>query len=519
MDVRQERRAVSAFAVVVVTAALLTYAVSLARRPATANPDVAWTVHVAQRLLAGEQFGREVTDNNPPLIYWGSMPVVAVARGLGIPPLPFYGASVVLLFLGCAWICRRMLAQLLVAGVRDSLALLVLAIPVLIAGYGHAQRDAMIGALLLPYLVGAGLAARGETAPMPLRLASGLLAGVAFSLKPHHLVVWLAIELLVMARRRNLSAWSRPENYVIAASGMCYLASVPLFAPGYFESMRDAAAVYSAYDNSVPWLSEKSYSVVFALLVVLAVRPRSILGSIAWCSMAASVAQLAAVHLQGKDYEYHYFPAQVTAAFVVALCAAHLVVDAAERGVPGIRKASRRLPLLLAGGIVAALPLVWLLGFSADERDNLAAFIAERGASRPIVFFSSSVDPPFPSILFTDSRSVSPYSAFWPLPGNYSREEMAEVPFPYHSPDSMGEIERRFVTRIIDVIEQEKPGLLFFPKSPWKQAFQASDFDFEEYFRQDPRFERLMAEYAPVGSIDLTDGPADAWRRTGTPRR
>ena len=47
-----------------------------------------------RELLDGAEFGVDLIDNNPPLIYWLSMAPVALARWTGAPAFVFYYLTV-----------------------------------------------------------------------------------------------------------------------------------------------------------------------------------------------------------------------------------------------------------------------------------------------------------------------------------------------------------------------------------------------------------------------------------------
>lgn len=54
-------------------------------RPGTLG--IAWPLHVADRMLDGARYGRDVIEINPPLIAWLMLPVAWVARVAGMQPI------------------------------------------------------------------------------------------------------------------------------------------------------------------------------------------------------------------------------------------------------------------------------------------------------------------------------------------------------------------------------------------------------------------------------------------------
>ena len=55
--------------------------------PDSFNHDVAWILYVAAEMLEGSTLYADIVEENPPLVFWLSVPVVAVARALGCAPI------------------------------------------------------------------------------------------------------------------------------------------------------------------------------------------------------------------------------------------------------------------------------------------------------------------------------------------------------------------------------------------------------------------------------------------------
>jgi len=53
---------------------------------ALVNPDVAWIVYSSARILRGEVFGRDIIEQNPPLIWYLSSPIAYLWQVWGIDP-------------------------------------------------------------------------------------------------------------------------------------------------------------------------------------------------------------------------------------------------------------------------------------------------------------------------------------------------------------------------------------------------------------------------------------------------
>jgi hypothetical protein len=225
--------------------------------------------------------------------------------------------------------------------------------------------------------------------------------------------------------------------------------------------------------------------------------------------VSAALTSLLVVILQEKGFDYHYIPMLTMAFLAIALALADRLQWAETEAKPGAAAGRRRLFAMTTLAILLALGVTWAARGRFQDRVDLAELITEHGEGRPILYFSSSVDPLFPSLVFTDSTSASPYSCLWLIAGNYSAEELQQRPFPYRSLNEMGRLERQFVTTIVDAIENQAPSLLFFDRRLGKQSFGFTAFEFERYFAAEPRFLRLMETYRPLRLV----GPAAVYRR------
>ena len=106
------------------------------------------------------------------------------------------------------------------------------------AGYDFGQRETLMAACALPYVLAAARRARGGRPRA--RIASALLAAVGFALKPY----FLAIPGAGGARRRiarQCATWRDhlrdPVPWTMAAVWLVYLASLPLLFPAYLGTV------------------------------------------------------------------------------------------------------------------------------------------------------------------------------------------------------------------------------------------------------------------------------------------
>jgi hypothetical protein len=160
--------------------------------------DVAWLLYVARRWMAGRELYVDVIEVNPPLIIWISALPIHIAAWLNIPPekvaMPFFMAAVLSCGFWAACLLRDettgrrgLFADRL--PVFAALGTVLLAVP----GMELGQREHLLLAAGLPYLVLFARSLNGHRASWPVALAAGVLAGLGCALKPRYAVVFVAL--------------------------------------------------------------------------------------------------------------------------------------------------------------------------------------------------------------------------------------------------------------------------------------------------------------------------------------
>ena len=169
----------------------------LAESARLAEPDIAYFLYSAGRLLDGAKLYRDLVDLNPPPIFAFNLVVARLARATHVPDILLYHLVTALVVCGLLLFVRRLLSRYLLpsrpAECRYVLLLLCFVLFPL-SGEDFGQREHLVLALLLPYLaiLGARLDYR-QVAAVDAG-AAGALAGLALALKPPFAIAWVAVE-------------------------------------------------------------------------------------------------------------------------------------------------------------------------------------------------------------------------------------------------------------------------------------------------------------------------------------
>ena len=164
------------------------------------NHDVAAVLQFSQRWFAGEHLYSDLIDVNPPLIFVLNLIPAFIAA---VTPLDGVSALRLCLFVYggfCWWLAMRVRDRAAEGPVERAFLDVLPGLFLFDAGYDFGQREHIMVVGALPYLLAASRRAAGEV-PRG-RIAVGLLAGMAFAIKPYFLGIPAVVELIVLLGRR-----------------------------------------------------------------------------------------------------------------------------------------------------------------------------------------------------------------------------------------------------------------------------------------------------------------------------
>lgn len=414
------------------------------------HPDLAFYLYAAARVLDGAVLYRDIVEINPPLIIWLNVPAVLLARLLSISDILAYRLIVSLVIGVMLVLCHRIASRIRYQGATLGTPYLILLLALALfplARDDFGQREHLVLALLLPYLLLAAARLHGTPGPATEALAVGMLAGVGLCLKPHFLIAWLAIEGFRRAQAGGDRWGVTPELVGTLLSVGCYLATVIGFTPGYFEVVAILGPAYTRFMRrsflDVTIMAPAAPLVLFALLAFVA-RRRSA-GPTATCSLlaAAMVGAYASAALQHKGFTYHYSPALALAFTLLVSIAAS--PSSRQSWITGAYLRLTRVVAITVAVMTAGATLLDAFRPARAEAhalSGLAASVRARSGGKPVGVLSYTINSAFPLMNEAGTTLASRFPCLWPLATSYWDSLSAGGVLRYHAPAEMERAER-----------------------------------------------------------------------------
>jgi hypothetical protein len=472
------------------------------------NGDVAWLLYLAQRSLAGARPYVDLFEMNPPLVIWLNTAILVVSEALRIDPIAGYRlfvlATVAWSMAASAFILPRLLD-----GDRTRTAAILLAQWVTLlpmpAGY-FGEREHLALAVFYPYLLATASEAVGRPLHRGLSFPVGVTAAIGLCLKPHFVLLWVAMTLY--ERQRTGRLWWRLTTVELTALATLtvYGVAVLLLAPEYLELVARLGGAYQRF-SSHSWLEILTrdtlpLSVLLALAVYAGFR-RTLNQRVLPDLLAVAVAGfLLAVLLQGKGFGYHYLTPVGTAIVLMAV----LVVLPAGYGI------LRRAAAVVAATCTVAICLWPFLGatirraggeLSGLDRWTMsaAAYVRARAPGQSVGVLSARLTDAFPLMLYSGSDWAFRFPHLWFVPVFDTKQGRWEL--------EAGAWCRRIVAE--DLARRTPTLLLVREYQPDAPADIRNDY--VKYLSQDPLFAVEFSKYDRVDDV----GELAVYRRRGGP--
>ena len=495
-----------------------------------ASPDTGFLLEEAARVLGGARLYVDLVDMNPPLTVILNMAAVLLARHLGLSEILVYrlGCTVALLgmLLLVAWLLRRLLPDELV--LRRAIVLLLAFALFGLAGLDFGEREHLLLALVVPYLLLAAARANGRRIPAIAAALIGLLAGSAFAVKPHFVLLWFAVEVYVRLTRRV--AWGEvlPETATIAGFLALYGVAIILWAPGYLQLVRFLGGPYTGFLYVPFWQllvrGPGALLTVFALLVFVALGRQARHPELPGVFAIGVLVCLVAGAAQQKGFSYHFYPSLALATVVLGLVA----WDRAASPRTWVHSVYRVMAVSVLATVItvtcvrnATSAIQPVRDSEQEQMERLLPVVRARAAGESVYVMSYNISSAYPLINYAGARSASRFPQLWILAAAYMDQLKGSRPLRYNAPGEMGLSERYLNQAVREDLRDQQPKLLVVLQHA--RDLPANGFrrlDYVAYFSRDPRIASILERYqlvADVGDFKVYQRVANGMVRSGRP--
>jgi hypothetical protein len=482
--------------------------------------DQLWCLYVAQRMLHGVKlYGPELLESNPPLIMWMLLLPATVARLFHLPVTLAFKGGILLLQAGCALVCLRLIRRVLPELTRASLwwlgfAFIAVTGAMPVRDFG--QREHLLVLLCLPYVLAAAL--DGQALGIVARIGIGVAAGLGFSLKPHQLLVPVAVEVALLALRGRRGFRLRAEAVSLLATCLVYLAAIRMLTPSYIT---DIVPILRGTYWAIGHLSFGQVvgeAVQLHILAAIAIgvyffRSRGDGDRLVAVLLVAGVASTVAYYVQGTGWYYQQIPALSFFGFALAVEAIGLVERWRVR-LPGWAPVGAAGLCVLAVGLTAyasgytlAQPLSFPSGLS-DVPDP--SFFAGLPAGTPVAILTTVVDDSVPPIATHRLLWAQRENNLWTLPAILRNETpMGEPARKRIPPVRLAELDRMQHQWMVEDLARWRPALILVARcqdpAVHCQILEDRHDDLLAWFGRDAEFRAAFGKYHYVRSSGMYD--------------
>ncbi|MEX2137650.1 MAG: hypothetical protein WD894_00185 [Pirellulales bacterium] len=441
------------------------------------NADVAWYLYTGDRILDGARLGSDIVEVNAPLIILLSMGVEALARLIACSAIALLPWLVTALSCVSLAVCAR-ISRPWPAAVRQPFLTALAFVLFIDIGGMVGQREHLLVILVMPYVCSLVRLADREPIAAPHAIAIGIMAAIGFALKPFFVPAWIALEAYVAIRRGVGVLW-RPQAVALTATLSLYALGIVLWTPEYLAFAAESLWLYRAYQpyGDLPVVLSNSFGYVLLAVVLTFRGARSMARSLIDVCGILAILLSVAVFLQDKGWHYQWYPAGALATILLVVTAGAFAARSRFVTAAGVQGIATLIIVLLA----ARSYLFWTI--DPPERHELETLVRRHANGEAILALSSHLHVGFPLVNETDVRWASRYPTMWQLPAFCERSATTKC-------RSQG---RQFLDAVVADVTEARPRLLIVDSVPPTPSL--TDFNYLEYFEQDPRLASALADY------------------------
>lgn len=459
------------------------------------DPAVGWYLYAGGRLLDGAALYSDIFEVNPPLALWACAAIVALARDIAVDPTVLLKTSFFLLTGASLVVSARLLAAAtdVTGATRNVLLILMAALMLFLPAAEFGQRDHVAIVLVTPWVLLRWNRVLDRQVPWMLAAAIGVAAAIAIWLKPHFVLLPIAIEVTVLFATRSVRASLRVELLTVIVFGIVYLAVIRLT---WSSTLLTMIALYGsrAYIPiyGVPFEEISARLILPFVLAAAAVASTSLLTEqlrLLRTLLFVAGATLVCVYVLQAASRYQIIPALHFLSLAAGLGVARALAGE-------LRPASVLQRLVVSGAAVSIMAIfigVWPNQVTPYRGRMLEeAISSEAPNARTIFIASADVGNAFPLINETGFVWASRFPALWLSP--YVATKLDDE----GGPDD--DIARFALEATVDDLIAFEPDVVFVDEASERPHYKGTPLDYLAFWDHDPRFFRFWRSYQRQGA-------------------
>lgn len=477
------------------------------------NHDAAAVLDFSRRWLMGEKLYVDLIDINTPLTFVHYAVPVAMSwlTGLTTPTTLVLWFAIVIA--GSAWLCQRLIAQLVPAEralTRSFLIALILFGFVVQPSDEFGQREHLMVLLAMPYVLAAAARAKGiDVGTRPLMLYAAL-AVAGFAMKPHFAAIPALVEGYLLVVRGLRPSLRDPTPWIVAAGFGLHALFIVFATPDYLRTVVPLAMEYYIDLGTGGVLSVALSRMTSANIVALAVlaAPAFLFDRtrIAPAVLMFAIGGLISNIAQEKGWPYHALPAAVATLVLAGL----MIGEALDRLMPRAAQAAhgaREALVVVMMGLclyVFALdddPFRKQITYAGSPVAHLAKVVKKHAKGGRVLVLSPGIYPHYPMVNYARATMAMPFMTMWLLQGIYLECDGTEQR--YHDPEDMDQAEQFAFNTVARNLANLKPGVVIEDVDPgiaW--CPDSGAFSYLDYFLRNPVFAEEWQNYYLVESYE-----------------
>jgi hypothetical protein len=468
--------------------------------PRHLHPDVSWYLIATERMLDGAVLYRDIIEINPPLAFYLTVLPIVGSRLLGIAAQSSFVTYVFLVIaLSLTLVNVTLRTTDLSPRVRFGILLAMFAGLVVLPMPVFGEREHLAAILCLPYICLCASKSWPSKFSTLLALFIGAFAAAGFGLKPHFLIVPVALEIFLAFDRRAVLAIWRPEVIGLIFGIVAYLFAVLWFHPDYLEFIAPIGMlVYGAY--SAPFLevlTRRPPLLCLVAVLYLLARRAQMADRLTQVFGISTVGFLFSYLIQSKGWDYHMLPAAI-----MAWLTATAILLRCWQSAPSARRGLQKAMIALAvtAMILILIPPLSKGPFRHALPETLLPYVQKYASGGSIYAFTSHVWVAFPLVNEAGVEWASRFPTQWLLPGAL-RRLAASAKLDRETEQRLRDVEAYATEAVIEDFAAMPPDLVIIDKD--NPYFGDVNFDNIAYFNRDPRFEELWRSYVKLEELRL----------------